>query len=243
MRQNALTRRLLTPFKHTPFHPQWFVYKDEHTSLQEIGRQAHGLVLDIGAGAQVVQKSLSADCRYISLDYYQTAVAWYHTRPHLYGDGQWLPIKSGSVDTVLLLDVLEHLPQPEVCVAEIGRVLRSGGKLVLQVPFLYPLHDAPYDFHRWTIHGLRALADRYGFAIESELISGHPLETAALLTNLALSKTVLNWFRQKNPLLIFALLLLWMVPLVNLRGWLLARASGTETFMPQSYRVVWTKVP
>lgn len=241
MRQNALIRQLLTPLKRTPFHPQWFIYKDEHGSLQEIDQQARGVVLDIGAGTQVVQKYLAAGCRYVSLDYYQTAVAWYHTRPHIYGDGQRLPIQSGSVDTVLLLDVLEHLPQPETCVAEIQRVLRPGGKLVLQVPFLYPLHDAPYDFHRWTIHGLRALAGRYGFAIESELISGHSLETAALLTNLALSKTVLNWFRQKNPLFIFAPLLVWVIPLVNLRGWLLARLSGAETFLPQSYRVIWTK--
>lgn len=241
MRQNALIRRLFAPLKHTPLHPQWFVYKDERGTLQEIGRLAHDLVLDIGAGAQVVQDYLSADCEYISLDYYQTAVTWYHTHPHIYGDGQRLPIRSGSVDTVLLLDVLEHLPQPETCVAEIGRVLRPGGQLVLQVPFLYPLHDVPNDFHRWTIHGLRALAGRYGFSVEHEYVSGHPLESAALLTNLALSKTVLNWFRQKNPLLLFAPLLLWVVPLVNLRGWLLARLSGAETFMPQSYRVVWTK--
>lgn len=242
MRQNALIRRLLAPLKRTPFHPQWFVYRDERESLQAIGRQARGLTLDIGAGEQNVQNYLPVGCHYVSLDYYQTAAEWYHTRPRLFGDGQRLPIQADSVDTVLLLDVLEHLPRPEECIAEIGRVLQPEGRLVLQVPFLYPLHDAPYDFHRWTIHGLRALAGHYGFSIESETVFGHPAESAALLTNLALSKTVLNWFRSKNPLVIFAPLLLLATPGINLRGWLLAHVSDGETFMPHSYRMVWRKL-
>jgi SAM-dependent methyltransferase len=241
MRQNSLIRRLLAPLQQTPLHPQWFVYRDEREALLLIGRQATGLTLDVGAGAQAVQNYLTAVCRYVSLDYYQTATDWYHTRPQIFGDGQRLPIKANSVDTVLLLDVLEHLPHPEECVAEIWRVLRQGGRLVMQLPFLYPLHDTPYDFHRWTIHGLRALAGRHEFSIESEMVNGHPAESAALLTNLALSKTVLSWFRAKNPLFLLAPLLLVAVPVINGCGWLLARLSGKEPFMPHSYRVVWVK--
>jgi SAM-dependent methyltransferase len=241
MRQNPLVRRLLAPLKHTPLHPQWFVFKDSGQSLRDIGQQARGLTLDIGAGEQSVQRFLPPDCRYISLDYYQTAAEWYHTRPQLFGNGQQLPIKTESVDTVFLLDVLEHLPQPEDCIAEIWRVLRPGGTLLLQIPFLYPLHDVPYDFHRWTEHGLRKLARRYNFRLEEEVAIGQPTESAALLFNLALSKTVLNWFQRKTPLLIFAPFVLTFIPVSNLFGWLLARFSGQETFMPHSYRAVWKK--
>ncbi|MBK8932685.1 MAG: class I SAM-dependent methyltransferase [Chloroflexi bacterium] len=135
MRQNAFIRRLLAPFQQTPFHPQWFVYRDERESLLAIGRQARGLTFDIGAGAQQVRNYLPSGCRYLSLDYYQTAAEWYHTRPQLFGDGQRLPIKANSVDTVLLLDVLEHLPRPENCIAEIRRVLRPGGDWCCKCPF------------------------------------------------------------------------------------------------------------
>jgi hypothetical protein len=52
---------------------------------------------------------------------------------------------------------------------------------------------------------------------------------------------ILNWLRDRNPLLILAPLLLFIVPGINICAWLLARLSAREDFMPQGYRVVWTK--
>lgn len=225
MRQNAFIGRLLEPLQRTPFHPQWSVYHDERKSLLKNGQQARGLMLDTCAIAQQVQKLLWAGWRYMSPDYYQTAAEWYRTRPQIGGDGQRLPVKAKSVDTVLRLDMLEHLPRPESCLAEIQRVLRPGGRLVLQLPFLYLLHDTPYDFHHWTIHGLRTRAECYEFEIERELVDGHPIQNAASLTNLTLSKTILTWGRAKKPLFLLPPLVLAVIPGINLRGWLLARLS------------------
>jgi SAM-dependent methyltransferase len=241
MRQNQLIRQVLTPLKRTPLHPQWFVFKDELAGLREIAAQTHGVVLDIGAGEQKIQAYLPAGTTYLSLDYYQTATAWYGTRPCLFATAQQLPIATASIDTVLLLDVLEHLPRPEQAIAEIWRVLRPGGTFILQIPFLYPLHDTPYDFHRWTEHGLHTLATTYQFTQLSATHWGHPLETAALLTNLALTHTILRWAEQKNPLLITTPLLLPLLPLGNSMAWLLARLSPRNGFMPHSYRMVWRK--
>ena len=49
---------------------------------------------------------------YIGLDYYQTATQWYKTKPHVYADAQNLPFADNSIDTVLFLDVMEHLQLP-----------------------------------------------------------------------------------------------------------------------------------
>ena len=57
-----------------------------------------------------------------------------------------LPIATNSIDSVLFLDVLEHLQNPDQALNEIFRVLKSNGVLILQVPFLYPIHDAAYDY-------------------------------------------------------------------------------------------------
>jgi SAM-dependent methyltransferase len=52
----------------------------------------------------------------------------------LEGDAATLPIADDSVDAVLLLDVVEHVAEPERALAEAHRVLRPGGVLVLSVP-------------------------------------------------------------------------------------------------------------
>jgi SAM-dependent methyltransferase len=54
-----------------------------------------------------------------------------------------LPLETGSFDLVTLISVLEHVEQPHPLVAEILRVLRPGGKIVVQIPnprFLVDLH-------------------------------------------------------------------------------------------------------
>jgi ubiquinone/menaquinone biosynthesis C-methylase UbiE len=47
---------------------------------------------------------------------------------------QSLPLASGSVDVVILAEVLEHLTQPSVAGAEIMRILKPGGICVLSTP-------------------------------------------------------------------------------------------------------------
>ena len=61
-----------------------------------------------------------------------------------------LPFDSDSFDTVICSDVIEHLHSPSLVFSEVARVLRSGGKLVLSVPFLYWIHEAPHDYYRYT---------------------------------------------------------------------------------------------
>ncbi len=241
MRQNVLIRKMLSPIKHTPFHPQWFVFKDTQNGFLEIANHTKGIVLDIGAGEQKIATFLKADCQYISLDYYKTATEWYKTKPCIFGNAQQIPIADNSVDTVLLLDVLEHLPMPEQAVSEIRRVLRPDGHCIIQVPFLYPLHDTPYDFQRWTENGLSVIAETHHFDVICQSSWGHPLETAALITNLGISRTILQWAKQKNPLFILATFLLPIIPLGNSFAWILAKISIKDNFMPHSYRAIWRK--
>jgi SAM-dependent methyltransferase len=70
-----------------------------------------------------------------------------------------------SADTILATDVIEHLSRPDVFFAEAARVLRPGGHLVVNSPFLYPIHEAPYDFHRYTPYAYEAMAAAAGLEI------------------------------------------------------------------------------
>jgi SAM-dependent methyltransferase len=73
------------------------------------------------------------------------------------------PFPNGSVDTVFSVSVLEHLWNPQMLLAESFRMLRPGGKLVLQVPFQWGVHEAPYDYFRYTSYGLQHLLRQAGF--------------------------------------------------------------------------------
>lgn len=227
--------------KGTFFHPQWFAHRREKELFALIGEQAGLHVLDIGCSDQRIKNALPKYVQYIGLDYYSTATQWYETRPTIYGDAHALPFIDIQFESVFLLDVLEHLKAPEVCVKEIVRVLKNGGNLFLKVPFLYPIHDAPYDFRRWTRFGLIQLAQQHGFRVISERHIGEPVETAALLTNIAWSKTILRWVRSGNPLMVLGLLLPMAVVLINLISVLISRSSASDDMMPHAYLFILQK--
>lgn len=236
-----LLRKLASKLRNTPLHPQWFAFFREEANLKRTCANLSGTVIDVGCAEAHPRRFMPDDAEYIGIDYFNTATEWYGTRPDVFADARALPMPDSSVDHALLLDVLEHIPDPDLCLAELSRVLKRDGTLTVQVPFLYPVHDAPLDFHRWTRHGLERAAARHGFSIHEDLAIGHPLETAALNGNIALSQTVVNWLRQFNPLGILILLLPALVTLINCSAWLLAALGRRDDLMPYAYRMVWTK--
>src|SRR5206468_3217360 len=80
--------------------------------------------------------------------------------------GRPLPFPSSCFDGVLLSSVLEHLADPVATLGEASRVLRPGGVLVLELPFLYWLHEEPHDFGRYTEFALRRFADMVGLEVK-----------------------------------------------------------------------------
>lgn len=76
-----------------------------------------------------------------------------------------LPMKQNSIDGILCSNVIEHLPEPQVCFNEIHRVMKSGGEALILVPFIIKLHQEPYDFHRYTKYALKFYAKKAGFSI------------------------------------------------------------------------------
>lgn len=77
-----------------------------------------------------------------------------------------LPFHDDEFDTILLSDVLEHIPEPERLWAEMARILRPGGVLLLNVPFYFRVHEEPYDFYRYTEFALRRFAENHAFEVE-----------------------------------------------------------------------------
>lgn len=118
----------------------------------------HGHLLDLGCGNVPYYEWYKAQVSQI------TCVDWpasLHSGKHIdiFADlNQPLPLANSSMDCVLSTSVLEHIREPQLLLKEIRRILTRDGYLILSVPFLYHLHEEPFDFYRYTPHGLKHLA-------------------------------------------------------------------------------------
>lgn len=76
-----------------------------------------------------------------------------------------LPFADASFDTLIVSDVLEHVPEPRRLWAEMARLLAPGGHALVNVPFLYGLHEEPHDYFRYTSFALERFAAQAGFEV------------------------------------------------------------------------------
>lgn len=124
--------------------------------VKEIAKEK--VILDIGGGHPFQKemgkyRHLFAASRYYSLDYDPGC------HPDIVGDIHNLPFRSQSVYAVICKAVLEHVPEPQLAVKEMHRVLRKGGKIFAYVPFLLGYHGAQNykDYYRFTRDGVEYL--------------------------------------------------------------------------------------
>ncbi|UNK48976.1 class I SAM-dependent methyltransferase [Lysobacter sp. S4-A87] len=236
----ARARSFLRRLRSTPLHPQWLVPADLQSAPDFFSR-ANGDVLDIGCADRWASRHLPPGTRYIGLDYPATGVALYGARPDILADAAQLPLSDASIDTVLLLDVFEHLRCPREALQECQRVLRSGGRLLVSVPFLYPVHDAPHDYQRLTVHGLRRDIEQAGLQLEWVRHSSGSLESSGLLMCIALAGSVHEAWLRRSAWLVAAPLLLALVPIVNVGAWLGGRWLPNWPALTSGYRLVAIK--
>jgi SAM-dependent methyltransferase len=64
-------------------------------------------------------------------------------------------------DLVVCMYVLEHVYDVQAAVANMHAAVRPGGRVIVAVPHLYPYHDEPIDFWRFTAYGLARLFEQF----------------------------------------------------------------------------------
>lgn len=135
-----------------PWHYQWHFTKDAHLWQKVALLNLKGKILDVGCGNKPYKKWLDPlnVQEYTGLDVIEGAEVDIKVSPA----DVW-PLESNSFDSVLIAQVLEHVEDLSHTLSEVHRVLKEDGMLLITVPFLYPLHGAPFDFRRFTSYGLK----------------------------------------------------------------------------------------
>jgi SAM-dependent methyltransferase len=140
----------------TYLHPLHLARRGLLRVLGDAREYVTGRTLDLGSGNMRYRHLFPQITRYFSVDLLGNSA--FERRVSVWGSGLQLPFASGSFDTVLCTEVLEHVPVPALLFQEAVRVLRPGGHLVLTTPQTWGLHEAPHDYYRFTEFGLRFLA-------------------------------------------------------------------------------------
>jgi SAM-dependent methyltransferase len=124
---------------------------------------AGGIVLDAGAGHQRYKPFFEKSI-YIAQEHPQSGIENKGiVNFDILCDVKEIPLENDSVDCVLSTSSLEHMEFPELFFPEAFRVLKPGGKLFIQVPFIHGEHEIPFDFQRPTRYGLKRWFTLAGF--------------------------------------------------------------------------------
>lgn len=140
----------------------WLVYDNSDDFLQRFTPHYKGQLFDLGCGEMPYKAWL------FNYANSYTGVDWVSTLHELKADiladlNKPLPIENEVADTVISLSVMEHLREPQMLLNEAYRILKQGGTIILQVPFMWQVHEAPYDYFRYTRYGLHYMFEKAGF--------------------------------------------------------------------------------
>jgi len=140
-------------------NPWYFVKNDLYKEIMRHKHLIKGKILDFGCGTKPFEQLFPVS-EYIGLEY-DCEQSRMKTKADFFYDGKHFPFDNNSFDNVLSTQVLEHVPNPQECLNEIARVLKSDGYVMISVPFSQEEHEEPYDFYRFSSY---VIADMFNKA-------------------------------------------------------------------------------
>ena len=140
----------------------WLAIKTNNETVEKNFKNFKGTVYDLGCGERPYEKDiLKVADKYIGVDWGDTL---HNLKADIVSDlNKPLPIDSEVAETVTSFQVIEHLCEPQIMLNEAYRILKRSGNIILTVPFQWWIHEAPYDYFRYTIYGLRYMFEKSGF--------------------------------------------------------------------------------
>lgn len=167
---NGISSRLVTDLQ----------LRGYETALRSFAR---GRLVDLGCGnAPLCGIYRRLVDEYVWADWASTAHALFYL-DHEVDLNKPLPFADAEFDTVLLSDVLEHIAEPDLLLSEIARILRPGGHAIIGVPFLYWIHEAPHDHHRYTKFKLVHFGEKHRLEVVQIEEAGGALDVWSDLTS------------------------------------------------------------
>jgi SAM-dependent methyltransferase len=177
-------------------------------------------MLDFGCGMKPYRDLFSVD-QYIGLDIKNEGHNNDQSQVDCFYDGRTIPFADEYFDSFYSSEVLTHISTIEPVMVEVSRVLKTGAKVFITVPFVWHENEQPNDAIRFTSFGIISLLERHGMKIIRQHKCGNYF-TAAIQTRNAFLYHVLF---PKSLILKLILTIIFVFP-YNLIGVLLSPILG-----------------
>jgi SAM-dependent methyltransferase len=129
-------------------------------AISNIAPTITGDVLDFGCGSKPYEPLFTSAQSYIGVDIEVSGHDHKDSKVDVYYDGSSLPFPSSHFDAVVCFEVLEHVFSIDKVIAEMRRVLKTDGLLLVSIPFAWNEHEVPFDFARYTSYGIRHILQK-----------------------------------------------------------------------------------
>jgi len=198
-------------------NPFYFARKGLYTAMSQFVPKLQGKILDVGCGQKPYQHLCNTVVEYIGLEIDSPENRINKHADYFY-DGKNFPFENREFDSVMTNQVLEHVFNPDEFLAEIYRILKPDGMLLLTAPFVWDEHEQPIDYARYSSFGLKHLLQKQGFEIVSQIKTSTDVSVIFQLINAYLFKIL----QTNNPYFNLLLTILLMAPF-NMMGVILAK--------------------
>ena len=140
----------------------WLIYDLGDKFRLKYSSLYKGVLYDLGCGeAPFKNFFLQYADQYIGVDWLESPHA---TEENVEADlNKHLPVDSEVADSIISISVMEHLYEPQRFLNEAFRILKPNGNVIIQVPWQWNVHEAPYDFFRYTPYSLQHMFENAGF--------------------------------------------------------------------------------
>lgn len=161
-------------FRRENFRPGWLgvlsnpffiIRRGIYRAVRELAPGIQGDILDVGCGSKPYVTLFTSSDSYVGIDIEVSGHDHSNSLVDLYYDGNAIPFGDSQFDAVVSFEVFEHVFNLPEILAEIRRVTREDGLLLVSIPFAWDEHEVPYDYARYTSFGIADLLAKSGYEV------------------------------------------------------------------------------